>query len=504
MVSESTKTANKTLKLFSNVYEFITLVLLLVLFAGILVFNVVYSYRKDYADSLSIAQLELDLVGQSFDTAFAESESLALNIVLDVEQLVESGATREELQDYLDEESVKVLKDTNGACFNIYIGFEDGIISSPLPFPDDFDPTSRGWYTGALRHPGELYQTSIYQDVVTGDLCYTYASQLYEKDIVVGIDYNLNWIDEIVDNMDYYDVGDSFAIIVTSSGQIIGCSDNQYKGEMLNEVLPDYVRVLSEFISFSKDTKRSFDIDGEERTVFYSNTGNGCFFMLSVDPGVMSEEVYKHLVISSLLSVVVLIVFIGLYFYAIKKRAEAVQALENYEKANALAGTLTQKAYVDALTGVRNKGAYLENVEKFKAGDQRFSIVMFDVNFLKKVNDNYGHEKGDVYLKNACMMVCKVFTHCPVFRIGGDEFVAILTGDTIDKCGDLFTEMDRRCDEINSSKSELWEKVDIAKGAGIYNPGENIDGAEDPVDYCFKKADATMYEDKVLKKKGRE
>ena len=91
------------------------------------------------------------------------------------------------------------------------------------------------------------------------------------------------------------------------------------------------------------------------------------------------------------------------------------------------------KANTDALTGVKNKHAY---VEKTGAIDQQiaegtqppFALVVFDVNDLKKINDTAGHQAGDQCLRNACSIICDIFKHSPVFRIGGDEFSAILSG----------------------------------------------------------------------------
>ncbi|MBO4395530.1 MAG: diguanylate cyclase [Eubacterium sp.] len=45
------------------------------------------------------------------------------------------------------------------------------------------------------------------------------------------------------------------------------------------------------------------------------------------------------------------------------------------------------------------------------------------------VNDNEGHQAGDDLIRCAAKMICDVFAHSPVFRIGGDEFVVFLSGD---------------------------------------------------------------------------
>ena len=91
-------------------------------------------------------------------------------------------------------------------------------------------------------------------------------------------------------------------------------------------------------------------------------------------------------------------------------------------------------ATVDSLTGIKNKHAYTQWEEKIngkieKGEQEPFAVVVCDVNNLKAVNDLYGHKEGDAIIKKACMKICGIFSHSPVFRIGGDEFVALLSGE---------------------------------------------------------------------------
>lgn len=89
-------------------------------------------------------------------------------------------------------------------------------------------------------------------------------------------------------------------------------------------------------------------------------------------------------------------------------------------------------AAIDPLTGIKNKHAYAQWEEdingRIREGDQEpFAIAVCDINDLKTVNDMYGHNEGDACIKNACARICGVFSHSPVFRVGGDEFIVILT-----------------------------------------------------------------------------
>ena len=116
-------------------------------------------------------------------------------------------------------------------------------------------------------------------------------------------------------------------------------------------------------------------------------------------------------------------------------RREQLESILQVEKIQEFElGQTRQMAYTDPLTGVKNKMASSEDVgcHEQKIADgllKEFALVVFDLNDLKKTNDTKGHEAGDIYIKNGCSIICNHFKHSPVYRIGGDEFVVILTGE---------------------------------------------------------------------------
>ena len=154
------------------------------------------------------------------------------------------------------------------------------------------------------------------------------------------------------------------------------------------------------------------------------------------------------------------------------------------------------KAHVDALTGVKNKHAYLEAEDQLNQqiqgqGDATFAIVILDVNDLKKVNDNEGHKAGDQYLRNACRIVCETFKHSPVFRIGGDEFAVIARGSDYDSIDALVESV-----AVHNAAAKRDGGIVIACGMAKYDG----DGS---VNAVFERADQRMYENKVSLKQGR-
>ncbi|MBO7452381.1 MAG: GGDEF domain-containing protein [Clostridiales bacterium] len=149
---------------------------------------------------------------------------------------------------------------------------------------------------------------------------------------------------------------------------------------------------------------------------------------------------------------------------------------------------INQKAYKDGLTGVKNKLAYIEALTDIETGVENgslteYGVVVFDLNGLKAINDNYGHEAGDEYIKSACRLICLQFRHSPVFRIGGDEFVAILKGE--DYQNRDYLEGSFR--EIIDNNQRVGSVV-VSSGLAIYTAGTDK-GYND----VFNRADELMY-----------
>ena len=154
-------------------------------------------------------------------------------------------------------------------------------------------------------------------------------------------------------------------------------------------------------------------------------------------------------------------------------------------------GSARKLAYTDALTGVKNKLAYSEAVvdieDSLASGTiSDVGIVVFDLNGLKTINDTQGHEAGDQYIKDSCHIICETFKHSPVYRIGGDEFVAVLRGEDYDN-RHLLMESFNQIVEKNLKNGE----VVVASGLEEYHFDE-----DDSLSKVFERADKKMYERK--------
>jgi len=164
------------------------------------------------------------------------------------------------------------------------------------------------------------------------------------------------------------------------------------------------------------------------------------------------------------------------------------QVRQEKESEKRLADAQTQ-ANRDALTGIKNKHAYLE-VEALmdrqigQGCQQPFAVTILDVNNLKRVNDTAGHQAGDRHLRKACKIVCDIFSHSPVFRVGGDEFAVISQGSDYERIDELLEKVND-----HNVKAARADGVVIACGMSRFSDDASV--AE-----VFKRADRDMYENK--------
>ena len=163
-------------------------------------------------------------------------------------------------------------------------------------------------------------------------------------------------------------------------------------------------------------------------------------------------------------------------------------------------GYINALAYKDSLTGVKNRTAYnemsTENDVQIKIGEiEDFGLFIADINCLKETNDKYGHEIGNKLIIKASRIICDVFKHSPVYRIGGDEFTVLLRGTDLENFDALLCEMNSKFDESFIEVGDEKISVSVAYGMSLYDSKHDV-----CFDDVFERADKKMYENKRNKK----
>ena len=151
-------------------------------------------------------------------------------------------------------------------------------------------------------------------------------------------------------------------------------------------------------------------------------------------------------------------------------------------------GSVTALAYSDPLTGVKNKHAYVEKEQEIdiliRDGKMdKFSIIVFDLNDLKVINDTRGHDIGDKYIIKTCDMINDFFQDDDVYRFGGDEFVLILQGESYAKRYKILERFNAKVEANVGTDNPI-----IATGISDY-----VVGKDNTLRAVFTRADEKMY-----------
>jgi len=181
-----------------------------------------------------------------------------------------------------------------------------------------------------------------------------------------------------------------------------------------------------------------------------------------------------------------------------------IRAKKEVQKSHQQVNDLNKRIFVDALTSVRNKGGFNEYIQNLQGRlDQNerleFAVVIFDCNNLKLINDQYGHDKGDIYLKTASGLICRVYKRSPVFRIGGDEFAVVLLNEDYQNREELQTLFAKSAEAIRASADNKYEQISVAAGMAVYEPQ-----TDSCVDDVVRRADKIMYANKRARKEARQ
>ncbi len=375
------------------------------------------------------------------------------------------------------------------------------------------------WWDSAMKDNGASWIDPYYSEALDLQLI-SYMIPLYEGNVLVGVagvDLDFNEIIDDVKAVKIYDTG--YCALISQEGTVL-YNPNYEMGTTIEEM---GFEIGASFADENNGQDPiAYDLAGVRKQMVYTALINEMRLIITA-PSSEINATSNGLVRQALIStVLVLSIFLILTVMVSRRVTGPLKVLANVarqinegnlevtfpKETKDEVGELTHAmekmvhhlkhhidglnslAYHDSLTGVKNKTAYDDATSKLdnQEGEKEYGLVVLDANNLKKINDTYGHERGNIYLQNACKLTCRIFKGSPVFRVGGDEFVVILQGEDYDNCYKLMRDFDNEAEKHNTATDKAWEKINIAKGMVKYDP-ETDKNAES----VFKRADARMY-----------
>lgn len=406
----------------------------------------------------------------------------------------------------------------------------DGVMKNQ-PIEDYFYDTeqsnSSGWYYVAPTGKEESHWAGPFNDPHQNRFIISYTVPVYIEDVlvcIVGIDMDFDYLMQTVENI--HTRGGGSAYLTSSDWKIhyhlIEGDNGNYLEALPNANGPTFDVLLSES---SDQNLIRFDQNGEDSVMSFVTLRNGMKLIVYESYKsaykARTDTVLFVIFLSSMLGVVFIIMSVinsNILSRPIKELTKAAQKIGsgdfdvvipdcNITEIQILADTLRSSSdqlrkytknmesliYIDDLTHVKNKAAYSMEVENIQhhidtEPNYCFGVAMFDMNYLKHINDKYGHEAGDTAIKTCSNIICKVYEHSPVFRVGGDEFVVILTGRDYENREEL---EERFFDELKinrQSSTHFYEAVSIAYGMAVYDKDMDSNYM-----HVFSRADFEMY-----------
>ena len=210
-------------------------------------------------------------------------------------------------------------------------------------------------------------------------------------------------------------------------------------------------------------------------------------------------DTFEHFIISvaPLTTIIGTTGFIS-QFKNITARKQAEQKLEELNR------TLSEMARIDGLTGIANRRYFDEVIEKewkrlAREGNQPFSLILADIDFFKKYNDNYGHQQGDdcLILVGKALKDIILRPSDMAARYGGEEFALLLPGSNLEGAktvGERAREAILDL-QIKHEYSDVADHITMSLGGAMMIPTQDNSPAD-----LIALADQTLYQ---AKRNGR-
>ena len=449
--------------------------------------------------------------------------------------------------DTIDELSITAAGETEGAV-SVYLRFDQSVASTDAGFfcvknaetgkfeikentdisaysPGDTEHV--GWFYIPVRNKAPTWLPP-YRDPKIDTFIISYCIPIYKEGTligVVGMDIDFNYISDLVDSIRVYDTGYAFLV---DSDMRIAYHKKILKGQSVSELNRIFLDKSPEDLT-QADTIQRYTFNDIEKMIVFRPLENNMYLAVTAPVAEIGKAERKLVNNIIMFTILIALVFILISSFIAKSLIKPLKELNNAareiargnlevtlepktkDEIGTLAGSLrdtarelkkrieyiNELAFTDTLTGIGSNAAYLRDVmavkEAIAKGTADFSIAIIDVNNLKYINDNYGHDNGNILIILAAETAVSAFGKDRVYRIGGDEF-AVIMKDVDEATAKLLAE------RFVLMLEEIEGRIVVAAaiGTATYN---KLYG--DSYDSVFKRADEEMYRRKAeMKEKG--
>ncbi len=426
----------------------------------------------------------------------------------------------------------KSIQNADSDINYIYSGYQDGslVINNYTP-PKDFNSTIRPWYEEAIKARPYITRGVPYREIKSKELLISVSKVLFDDKNrvsgVISIDTSLQKIANLLEEKNsIYKKSHSF--VTTLEGKIIISQDKSF-------LYKNIFDIVGFRIYFNKDSGE-FDcnLDYSKKFIYYNCMDSLKWVVLTV---IDKNEVVRPIVLQIATIVLILVIIIALFGWIIsaslrkqfifplvelKKRVHSIVAdnfddnlpdIYKQDEIGFIAADIEQLARselykknielrnmnkelkklsdTDALTGLFNRRKINIEIEKEYQRSLRyaspFALIMFDIDWFKKINDTYGHQVGDIVLQELSKLAKQTVRSTDIVsRWGGEEFLILCTQTDLKTAYNL---AQRLREDTQNYKFNGDIKMTISLGAHEFN-------GKDSIDDLLKKVDDKLYKAK--------
>ena len=310
----------------------------------------------------------------------------------DMDKMLDMQLSPEKIQRYMNYYCEKISGEFVSTSFDIYAVLHGGIVAAhPWAGDAGYDFSSRLWYSNAVAAgPGNIVCSDLYRDDVTGQNVFTMSLALSDDGNVVAMDVYLtgeNW-------MALSELPDGYGIQVYDLHQALAYSAGHVEPSIPQDGILDNA---SNEVSYYAE---SFDGSGN---LYVCRLSNGWSVVIVIPSDYLISK--ENLLLMNL----------GLVLNIMNMAITSVLLILHLRNVK----NLRQ----DVLTGLLNRASLMKEVGK-RLKNSGGILLIVDLDNFKKINDNYGHDHGDLVLIQIAEILQSCFrkTDC-IGRFGGDEFI---------------------------------------------------------------------------------
>ena len=344
---------------------------------------------------------------------------------------------------------------------------------------DKNDVEHVGWYYQPIANKKETWMNPYYnQNAGAEMLSFVIPVFVGGKTIgVVGMDITTEILYENTKSVKVYNTG--YAFLMDNEGTFV------YHPEMKSSIISDTFDQAHDYLyrksllSAENQTVEKYQWKNEEKRLSTQSLKNGMLFSVCITEDEIMQTQNRMITRSAAVILLIISLFIVITVMLTKGIVKLV--------------------YNDTLTGAGNTTAYREctdgiNKQIISGNNVKFAVAVIDINDLKKINDGYGHEYGDMLIQNAATILKKVWNG-NVYRIGGDEFAVVMMNVDAAKVKQEVLRLEEEIENFKKQNSADELRLQMAVGTAVYTTETDGEYAD-----VFRRADDAMYKDKRNKK----